>query len=31
MADLTRMILLNQHGGMWVDSTTIFVHGLTEL
>ena len=30
-ADLLRILVLEQHGGMWVDSTTIFINGLTEL
>ena len=30
-ADLMRMLIIEQNGGIWVDSTTIFLNGLTEL
>jgi hypothetical protein len=30
-ADLLRILLIEQQGGIWVDSTTIFLNGLDEL
>ncbi len=30
-ADLMRLLIIEQQGGIWVDSTILFINGLDEL